>query len=77
MEQPTSQLWVHQQKRRYYRAYLCRDLFGAVYLYCVWGSLDSKQGGERSEIFSHWGEALEQMEKVSKRRRQHGYVPAA
>lgn len=75
MEQPTNQLWVHRQKRRYYRAYLNRDLFGAVFLHCAWGSLDSKQGGERSEVFSHWREARERLEQVGKRRQQHGYVP--
>ncbi len=73
METPTSQLWIHPEKRRYYRVWLSRDLFGMICLHCTWGGLDSARGGEKREVFSDWQAAREKLELVAKRRRQHGY----
>lgn len=73
MEMPTSQLWIHPEKRRYYRARLSRDLLGMICLHCTWGGLDSARGGERNEIFSDWQAARDKLELVAKRRIKHGY----
>jgi hypothetical protein len=73
MEQPLNYLWVHREKRKYYRAYLSLDLFGTVHLQCAWGALDSARGNVRAEMFPAWGEAVVRVRQISKRRHQHGY----
>jgi predicted DNA-binding WGR domain protein len=73
MDTPTSQLWIHPEKRRYYRVWLSRDLLGMICLHCSWGGLDSARGGEKREVFSDWQKAREKLELVGKQRKQHGY----
>lgn len=69
----TSQLWIHPQKRRYYRALLYQDLLGDWILLRDWGALDSKLGGMKTELLSSVREGEEKLELIAKRRRQHRY----
>lgn len=46
----TSMLWVHQEKRRYYRVLVYQDLLGDWVLNRSWGALDSGRGGVRTEV---------------------------
>ena len=65
--------WVHDGKGRYYQAHLVEDLFGAWTLITVWGALESRRGSMRSTAVESHGEGLARLERIAKRRRQHGY----
>lgn len=73
MESQTNQLWINPNKRRYYRVMLSHDLFDSIVLHCMWGGLDSAKGGDSREVFSDAETANEKLEKIRKRRQQHGY----
>lgn len=69
----THQLWIHQQKRRYYRASVYQDLLGDWVLMRDWGALDSKLGGMKTELLAGEAEGVEKMAAIAKRRKQHHY----
>ena len=60
-------------KARYYHAYLVEDLFGEWTLVTVWGGLGSRIGGMRSTGVASYADGQAQIQKIAKRRRQHGY----
>lgn len=72
----TSQLWIHPQKRRYYRASLYQDLLGDWILLRDWGALDSKLGGMKTELLSGLKDGEEKLRLIAKRRKQHHYQVA-
>lgn len=73
MNQPLNQLWINHSKRRYYRAYLCTDLFGGVFLQRSWGSFNTAHSGSQQELLENWQLGLDRMETIKKQRRQRGY----
>jgi hypothetical protein len=70
----TSKLWVHSEKRRYYRASVYKDLLGHWVMVRDWGSLDTKLGGTKTDLLEGFGQGEAQMEAVGKRRASHRYV---
>lgn len=67
--------WVHDAKGRYYQAHLVEDLFGEWTLITVWGALASQRGAMRSTAVQSQADGLARLERIAKRRRQHGYRP--
>ena len=65
--------WVNDEKARYYQAWLTEDLFGDWTLITVWGGLGSRRGQARSTGVPSYEDGLARIEKIAKRRRQHGY----
>ena len=65
--------WVNDAKVRYCLAWLTEDLFGAWTLITAWGGLGSRRGQARSTVVPSYDEVLARIEKIAKRRRQHGY----
>lgn len=70
----TSRLWVHSEKRRYYRASVYKDLLGHWVMVRDWGSLDTKLGGTKTELLEDFRDGEEQMERIGKRRESHRYT---
>lgn len=70
----TSRLWVHPEKRRYYRASVYKDLLGHWVMVRDWGSLDTKLGGTKTELLEGFGDGERQMERIGKRRESHHYA---
>ncbi|ODS23606.1 hypothetical protein AB835_08315 [Candidatus Endobugula sertula] len=46
-------LWIHEQKQRYYRLTVNRDLFGDLCLVRTWGSLVDDRGGSKTEVLDN------------------------
>ena len=65
--------WLHIAKGRYYHAYLVEDLFGEWTLITVWGGRGSRLGGMRSTGVASYADGQAQIQKIAKRRQQHGY----
>lgn len=70
----TSRLWVHPEKRRYYRASVYKDLLGHWVMVRDWGSLDSRLGGTKTELLDGFRHGEEQMKRIGKRRESHRYA---
>ena len=70
----TSKLWIHSEKRRYYRASVYKDLLGHWVLFRDWGSLDSKLGGTKIELLAGVQEGNEKLVMIGKRRATHRYA---
>ncbi|PVV12960.1 MAG: hypothetical protein B6D77_04995 [gamma proteobacterium symbiont of Ctena orbiculata] len=68
-----NRVWIHQEKRRYYRAHLQPDLFGTWTLTRCWGSLDSQHGQVRTELVASQGKGQQILAGINKRRANHGY----
>ena len=75
MNTPINQLWVNPSKSRYYRAYLCTDLFGGISLLRTWGSLNTANGGSKQELLESWESGLNRLAVIKKQRHQRGYEP--
>ena len=73
MKTPINQLWINPIKRRYYRAYLCTDLFGDIFLQRSWGSLITAQSGTKQELLKSWQSGLDRLDVIKKQRGQRGY----
>ena len=73
----SSQLWIHHEKRRYYRASVYQDLLGDWVLMRDWGALDSKLGGMKTELLVGLQEGREKLAAIAKRRKQHCYEVVA
>jgi hypothetical protein len=69
----TSKLWVHPEKRRYYRASVYQDLLGEWVMVRDWGSLDTKMGGTKVELLEGLRQGERQLEAIGKRRANHRY----
>ena len=67
--------WLHIAKARYYQAHLVEDLFGEWTLVTVWGGLGSRLGRMRSTGVASYADGQAQIERIAKRRQQHGYEP--
>lgn len=67
--------WINAEKARYYRVLLQEDLFGTWNLIACWGALHTRHGGMRVTLLASLDEGLEHLERIEKRRRQHGYLP--
>jgi len=65
--------WVNEETARYYQAWLIEDLFGDWTLVTAWGGLGSRRGRARSTAVPSYEDGLARIEKVAKRRGQHGY----
>lgn len=46
----TSMRWLNEEKRRYYKVFVYKDLLGDLVLLRNWGSLDNAKGGIKTEI---------------------------
>ena len=75
MNTPINQLWVNPKKRRYYRAYLCTDLLGDIFLQRTWGNLNTAQGGNKKELLEDWQSGLDRLAAIAKQRHYRGYEP--
>jgi len=64
--------WEHQEKQRYYAVYLNRDLFGWC-LTKVWGGIRANTGDIKHLPCESYQNGAEQIEAISKRRRQRHY----
>ena len=65
--------WLHVAKARYYQAHLVKDLFGEWTLITVWGGLGSRLGRMHSTGVASYADGQAQIQKIAKRRQQHGY----
>jgi hypothetical protein len=72
-ETAMNHVWIHQEKRRYYRAHLQTDLFGDWALIRSWGSLDSHHGQVRTERVDSQTKGRQIMAGIGRRRASHGY----
>ncbi|MCU7816787.1 MAG: WGR domain-containing protein [Candidatus Thiodiazotropha sp. (ex Rostrolucina anterorostrata)] len=71
-----NRIWVHPDKRRYYRAHLQTDLFGDWTLTRSWGSLDSHHGQVRTELVDSKTNGQQILADIDKRRACRGYRSA-
>lgn len=67
--------WVNPEKARYYQVHLGQDLLGDWTLLKVWGGLGSRCGGMHNTGVASYGDGLEQIQKIARRRMRHGYRP--
>jgi hypothetical protein len=65
--------WINEDKRRYYKAFIYRDLLNDLILVRSWGSLDSKRAGNQIDVLSSQTEGKKQIEKIKKRRKARNY----
>ncbi len=65
--------WVHEEKRRYYCAWVQQDLFSDWVLCCRWGSLDSARGGQKTLLCHSKELGATLLQKMEKRRASRGY----
>lgn len=68
-----NQLWHHFEKRRYYRVYLIRDLWGQKCIVRSWGSLDTHSGGFKIMNLEE-SSFKEAIERINRMRLKRGYV---
>ncbi|MEW8505062.1 MAG: WGR domain-containing protein [Candidatus Thiodiazotropha sp.] len=68
-----NRVWIHQAKRRYYRAHLQPDMFGAWTLTRSWGSLDTSHGQVRRELVESQARGHQILARINRRRSTHGY----
>ncbi|MEA3640238.1 MAG: WGR domain-containing protein [Lamprobacter sp.] len=73
-EEPLTHRWINRENQRYYSVRLVQDLFGDWTLVICWGGANSKRGGMRVTPVESQEEGEEEIRKMSKRRRQHGYA---
>ncbi len=67
------ELWIHPEKRRYYKFAIYRDLLGDRVLLRSWGSLDSKLSGCMTQVISSEEEEQPLIDLIRKRRQIHCY----
>ena len=65
--------WEHIGKQRYYKVILSRDLLGDWIVTKAWGHLHNASGRIVHLPFSSYKDALENIQKISKTRKQRGY----
>lgn len=66
-------LWINQEKRRFYRVVVQKDLLGDLVLIRYWGSLDSSLGGTKTELVK--GDDIDGLLlEIDKLRTRKGYV---
>ncbi|MBK1621743.1 hypothetical protein CKO42_25825 [Lamprobacter modestohalophilus] len=65
--------WINPEKQRYYNAQLVADLFGDWTLVTYWGGLHSRLGGLSVNAVASYEAGLEEIARISQRRRQRGY----
>lgn len=65
--------WINSEKQRYYCVQLVSDLFGDWTLVTYWGGLHSRLGGLRVNAVASYEAGLEEIARISQRRRQRGY----
>ena len=67
------ELWIHPEKRRYYKFAIYRDLLGDRVLLRSWGSLDNKLGGSMTQLVLDDKKEQTLIDSIRKRRLQHDY----
>jgi len=70
---PQHQIWINLAKARYYEVHLDRDLLGDWALRKIWGGLGSRRGGSHNTGVASYGDGLEQIREIAKRRGERGY----
>ena len=65
--------WRHDRKRRFYSAWLERDLLGDWVLIRTWGSLDTRLGRGAQEVVPDYAAGVEALRRLDRRRRRRGY----
>ncbi len=76
MNEGIQRSWLNKEKRRYYRAWLMRDLLGDWVLVRAWGSTESRLGGVKQELMPDYALGKERLRRLDLRRRRRGYEPA-
>ncbi|MBK1673760.1 hypothetical protein CKO35_10660 [Ectothiorhodospira shaposhnikovii] len=66
--------WYNPGNARYYLVHLQQDLLGDWVLSTCWGGSTSKQGAVKSIPVSSQEAGLAEIERIARRRRQHGYL---
>lgn len=61
--------------RRYYEAFVARDLLDDLVLVTRWGRIGSPLGGSQQQILMHCEDADGALARVRKQRAAHGYAP--
>ncbi|NCN44502.1 MAG: hypothetical protein GW898_10535 [Thiomicrospira sp.] len=64
--------WENRKNKRYYELFAGTDLLGQAFLLRVWGSMKTKQGGEKRE-FLDLNEIINKAKDITKARARHGY----
>ena len=62
------------QTRRYYEAFVTRDLFDDLVLVTRWGRVGSPLGGSQQQMLMHCDDGPETLLLVDKQRAARGYV---
>lgn len=65
--------WECQSLRRYYVAWLERDLFGDLVIRRVWGGIGSRRGGKLDGLVTDELSAARKMRSIERLRERHGY----
>ena len=70
----SSKLWINNEKRRYYRVLVYKDLLGDLILMRQWGSLDTARGGSKVELVDGAEAVARLLGGISKQRLKRGYA---
>jgi len=65
--------WRHEKKRRFYSAWLERDLLGDWVLIRTWGSLDCRLGGWSQALVPDYASGMDALDNLNRRRLRRGY----
>ena len=74
VHQATHWYWFNSANQRYYDAHLVHDLFGDWHLLLAWGRRGTRLGGLRYEACSTPQSGYDIVQRIHRRRLQHGYV---
>jgi predicted DNA-binding WGR domain protein len=80
MHHPEFDLWRHQRwenpvSRRYYEAWLLKNLFGDWEIVCRWGGIGANSGNSKVYPANSRDVALELFQTIHKRRLKRQYCP--
>jgi len=65
--------WINNEKRRYYRIYILKDLLGDISVIRAWGSLDSNAGSQVRHSLIEQKTIDSLLERLCLQRKHRGY----
>lgn len=67
------EIWIHNEKRRYYKFAIYCDLLGDRVLLRNWGSMDSRVGGSMTQVINNKQQEQSLITSIRKKRLLHDY----